>query len=189
MNYEQDHSHTHCYDGQEGHEKHLRCCVCTKDNPNIRRTGYAVKVPPQTDGCCPKCIELDGFQGALGCNNPQCECHQHPQTSHDLIEDTVRRLIRIENRVLASVIRGEDPTDSFEEVLRKTLESVVEKTRKEGFKKQAVREIEYDLGKTEGRKEALDEVENRLPKELKNPDEEEGLLLEVLSILSDMRKK
>lgn len=31
-NYEQDHSHSHCYDTQEGHEKHLHCCICTKGN-------------------------------------------------------------------------------------------------------------------------------------------------------------
>ena len=25
--------------------------------------------------CCQKCVEADGFQGAKGCNNRECECH------------------------------------------------------------------------------------------------------------------
>lgn len=33
IHYERDHSHSHCYDTQEGHEKHLTCCICRKSNP------------------------------------------------------------------------------------------------------------------------------------------------------------
>lgn len=29
---EQDHSHAHCYKDQAGHEDHLRCCLCYKEN-------------------------------------------------------------------------------------------------------------------------------------------------------------
>lgn len=32
-NYEQDHSHSHCYETQKGHTNHLRCCICYKEKP------------------------------------------------------------------------------------------------------------------------------------------------------------
>lgn len=41
-NYEQDFSHTHCFNSEEGpidnptHRKHLRCCICQKPNPRIK---------------------------------------------------------------------------------------------------------------------------------------------------------
>ncbi len=32
-NYEQsERSHRHCFNDQEGHEKHLRCCICGVEN-------------------------------------------------------------------------------------------------------------------------------------------------------------
>lgn len=49
-NYEQDYSHFHCFDttagdeevnGQEGHEKHLKCCLCYKDAPT-KKEGDAI---------------------------------------------------------------------------------------------------------------------------------------------------
>ena len=30
--------------------------------------------------CCNKCRELDGFLGAKGCSNRECECHKETPT-------------------------------------------------------------------------------------------------------------
>lgn len=41
--YETDHSHYHCWDtenGQQGHEKHLTCCLCRKQNPATLEDKY-----------------------------------------------------------------------------------------------------------------------------------------------------
>lgn len=163
----------------------------------------------KTDGCCNEC-DAKCCRSTIShhCEKQYCRCHQSPQTSHDLIEDAVSRLIRLENRVLASVIRGEDPTDSFEEVLRKTLESIVEKIREEEMKKKVwdmavpaeFAKRLHEAGKAEGRKEALDEIEKKVGEnkaEREHGDEvimawEQGEIQEkgrVLSILSDIRKK
>lgn len=35
MNYEQDYSHTHCYDREADHSQHLRCCICYKERKDL----------------------------------------------------------------------------------------------------------------------------------------------------------
>lgn len=142
----------------------------------------------KTDGCCPKCIELDGFQGALGCSNPQCECHQHPQTSHDLIEDSVEEFLRMWGTPNFRRMTAIEPW------LRKTLESVIEKTREEERQEEdTLVKMWTEKGKSEGRKETLDEVENRILSIA--PWVPEGrndawIPLDIVRIiLSDMRKK
>ena len=52
MNYEQDHSHSHCWESQNppcGHKgKHLKCCLCLKYVPQIIQ-GYNAIVDVDSD--------------------------------------------------------------------------------------------------------------------------------------------
>jgi len=34
------HDHTHCFNGQEGHQNHLKCCLCTVDNPRRKTESF-----------------------------------------------------------------------------------------------------------------------------------------------------
>lgn len=122
----------------------------------------------KTDVCCPKCLrsesEITHDYGVWICANPQCDCHQSPQTSHDLIE----------NIISAYKIT---PPKEVERWLRKTLTDIVEKTREEGFKEGRKGRYEfgsesskrgYLVGKAEGRAETLQEVHEKI---LSMPDE------------------
>lgn len=139
----------------------------------------------KTDVCCWRCQNQRGGS----CLNPQCLCHQSPQTSHDLIGDAVSEfeeswydkgderygLVKHNNTILNHQI----------EWLRKTLKSIVEKTREEAVTdilrgkmkggKSIVISEEIDVPtaiveklKSDGRAETLQDVHEKI---LSMPDE------------------
>ena len=83
-----------------------------------------------------------------------------------MIEEAVRELIRVENRILASIQNHILPRDNFEEVLTSTLHKIYEAAKQEGFTAAKLQEAEdrqkyvdaaYERGK-EQEKERVREV-------------------------------
>lgn len=156
--YEQDHSHTHCYDEQEGHENHLRCCICTKDNPF--QDGELIVSRKFVDA-------VKG--GDLVEMNKEWNS---TQTSHDLVEEAVREFVKY------------PVWPNADQWLRNKLADIVEKTREEALDiPDSWLKEGKKIGKAEGRAEVIADIEGRLPQ-----IDETGRIDMVRVILADLNR-
>lgn len=202
QHYERDHSHYHCWDttegdeginGQEGHEKHLACCICRKRPES--KTGKTdcelyEHVPTPYDGAfwyCVNCgVELD-FVPVYSPKHPKPEA----KTSDEVVEEIITDFhMQFDNA-------GEDydgSTQPIKDWLRSTLTDLVERVREEANSKGYMQGHEADVifhkksfeeGKKEGALAVLADLEKRVTE--RTYSDMSGNSDEILYVVASLR--
>lgn len=149
FDYERDHSHYHCWDtievdeginGQEGHEKHLACCICRK-RPEL------VIVPSGRIDYCSACKTDHGYD---------CPKDKPESKTLDEVDSVIEECMRVfgERAFQGSYAA---PREAFSKILT----ALVARVREESSMKLSL--VEWKKGQKVGALAVLADLEGELP--------------------------